>query len=501
MTGDEGVVPLTHAAGLDRSLIGGKGTSVVQLAALGLRTPPGFVVTTDVWRAHRAGGRLPDAAAAAIGAQVRRLEQITGRRFGGDADPLLMSVRSAPVASMPGMLDTILDVGFGPGTRPALAAGVDDGFARRCHGRFLAGWAAVVLGEPPEGGDVDELVDRLGDRVPTDTGQQLLDAVAAVLGSWDNERARAYRDHHAIDHEPGTAVVVQAMVFGDLGPASGTGVALSRDPDTGEPGLCGDFLPGAQGADVVAGTHATQPLAALADVAPDALAELRAAVATLEAATGDMVDVEFTVEEGTLHLLQHRPGPRAAAAAVRIAVDLVDAGAITVEQAVGRVTTAQLAFAARPTVAPGAPDLLATGLGACPGVATGEVCLHADHVADHGAPVVLVRRETSPDDVHGMVASVGLLTARGGGVSHAALVARELDLPAVVGVEKLRIDEASGTAALGGTVLREGDLITLDGTSGRVHAGAAPVLPSAPRPQLERLRGWFEGSREGSAPG
>jgi pyruvate, orthophosphate dikinase len=482
VTGDSGVVPLTEAAGLDRSVIGAKAASLVQLAELGLRTPPAFVVTTDVWQALRRDGCLSDAVVAAIDDAVAALEARTGRHFGGDVDPLLLSVRSGSAASMPGMLDTILDVGFGPGTRRGLAAMVDEAFARRCHHRFLAGWASVVLGQ----------------EVPAAPRAQLLGAVTAVLRSWENERAHAYRARHGIDHELGTAVVVQAMVFGDRSTASGTGVAFSRDPDTGRPGLCGDFLPGAQGTDVVDGTHDPLPVAALAAVSPEAFADLETAVNALEEATGDMVDVEFTVEDATLHLLQHRPGPRAAAAAVRIAVDLVDAGVITVDEAIRRVTAEQLALAARPTVAGGAPGLLGTGVGACPGVAGGEVCLSPDHVTTHGGPVVLVRDQTSPDDVHGMTASAGLLTAHGGLVSHAALVARELDLPAVVGVEGLEIDESAGTATLGGTVLRDGDAITVDGASGRVHAGIAPVVASAPGPHLGRFRAWLA-DREGPA--
>lgn len=505
MTGDSGVVPLTEAAGRDRSVIGAKAASLVQLAQLGLCTPPAFVVTTDVWRAHRRDGRLPDAVVAAIDEAVAELEARTGRHFGGDVDPLLLSVRSGSAASMPGMLDTILDVGFGPGTRAGLAAAVDDAFARRCHRRFLAGWAAVVLGRRVAAdSDLDDLAASIGGGLPPAPRDQLIEAVMAVLRSWENERAHAYRDRHGIDHELGTAVVVQAMVFGDRGPASGTGVAFSRDPDTGLPGLCGDFLPGAQGSDVVAGTHDPLPVAALAEVSPDAFVELEAAMAALEGATRDMVDVEFTVEVGTLHLLQHRPGPRAAAAAVRIAVDLVDAGVLTVDEALQRVTAEQLAHAARSTVAADAPDLLGTGVGACPGVARGEVCLSPDHVSVHEAPVVLVRNETSPDDVHAMTASAGLLTAHGGLVSHAALVARELDLPAVVGLEGLLIDDTSGTVTLGGTVLRDGDVITVDGASGRVHAGFAPVVPSAPAPHLDRLRAWIAGADrpagEGSDP-
>lgn len=501
VNGQRGVLSLDAAADVDVSLVGGKAASLVQLTRLGLRVPPAFVVTTDVWRVHRRDGRLPDRVVDALHREVARIEERTGRRFGGSVDPLLVSVRSGAAASMPGMLDTLLDVGFGPGTRDALAATAGSAFAERCHRRFLSGWAATVLHRSvPAGATADELVALLAGAVPGDPHDQLRDAVVAVLRSWDNERARSYREHQGIGGELGTAVVVQAMVFGDRGSASGTGVALSRDPDTGAPGLCGDFLPGAQGSDVVDGTRDPRPVAALAEVSAAALAELEAAVATLEAATGDMVDVEFTVEDGVLHLLQHRPGPRAAAAAVRIAVDLVDAGAIPVEEARRRVTPAQLALASRPAVAADAPDLLGTGIGACPGVATGEVCLSPDHAVDHDGRVVLVRSQTSPDDVPAMTASAGLVTAHGGLVSHAALVARELDLPAVVGLAGLVIDEVAGTATVGSVVLREGDVVTLDGSSGRVHLGAAPVVPSAPDPHLERFRAWLGGA-EGAGGG
>ena len=492
--GERGVVTLAEAAGLDRSVIGGKATSLVQLVELGLRVPPAFVVTTDVCRTFLRDGHLGADAAEAIDDALSGLEEATGRSFGGSAEPLLLSVRSGAGESMPGMMDTVLDVGFGPGTRAALAAGDGEAFARSCHLRFLTGFAAVVLHRSvPPTADPDELAAALAGDVPAHPRQQLLDAVGAVFRSWDNDRARAYRDHHGMGHDLGTAVVVQAMVFGNRGTASGSGVAFSRDPNTGEPGLYGDFLPGAQGPDVVAGTHDPLPVTALGDLSPDALVELEAAVIGLEATTGDMVDVEFTVEDGTLHLLQHRAGPRAAAAAVRIAVDLVDGGVITVEEACARVTPAQLGLAARASVAPGAPGLLATGLGASPGVAVGEVCLSPDHVTEHDGPVVLVRPETSPDDVRGMTVSAGLLTARGGLVSHAARVARELDLPAVVGVAELRFDTA-GAVRVGSQLLREGDHITVDGASGRVHAGDAPVIPSASGMHLDRFRAWVAGT-------
>lgn len=485
------VVALRDAVGLDRSSIGGKAASLVVLSTLGLRVPPGFVLTTDVWRDHRASGHLTEATVRAIDDAVADVEATTGRRFGGATDPLLLSVRSGAPVSMPGMMDTLLDVGFGPDTRTALAATADGAFARRCHARFLAGYASVVLGaDVPDSDDPDVLAAALGPAVPDDPRVQLLAAIEAVLRSWDNERARAYREHHGIDEELGTAVVVQAMVFGDREGASGSGVAFSRDPDTGAPGLCGDFLPGAQGPDVADGAHRPLPIGALAGIAPRGFAELEEAVARIEELERDLVDVEFTVEDGHLCFLQHRPGARAAAAAVRVAVDLVSEGRLSVVEAIARVTPEQLALASRPTVAPDAGAPLATGVGACPGVAVGEVCLSADHVAAHGSPVVLVRAETSPDDVAGMTASAGVLTARGGLVSHAALLARELDVPAVVGVADLTIDEDAGTIRLGGRLVAEGDLITVDGATGRVHAGVAEVIQPAPNDHLARFRSW-----------
>jgi pyruvate, orthophosphate dikinase len=486
------VLALADAAGLDRALIGGKAASLVELTGLGLRVPPAFVITTEVWRDHRATGHLAATTVRAIDDAVAGLEAATGRRFGGTADPLLLSVRSGGAASMPGMMDTLLDVGFGPGTRAALAATADDGFARRCHARFLAGYATVVLGtDVPGSDDPDALAAALAGRIPDDPEAQLRAAVEAVLRSWDNERAQAYREHQGIDHDLGTAVVVQAMVFGDRGPASGSGVAFSRHPDTGAPGLCGDFLPGAQGPDVADGGHRPLAIDALARIAPRAFADLERAIARIEALERDLVDVELTVEEGDLYLLQHRPGARAAAAAVRVAVDLVDEGWLSVAEAIGRVPPAQLALASRATVAPRAGEPLATGLGACPGVAVGEVCLSADHVAEHGGPVVLVRAETSPEDVVGMTASAGVLTAKGGLVSHAALLARELDLPAVVGVVELEIDEVAGTITVGRRRLREGDLVTVDGATGRVHAGQVDVVQPAPSEHLARFRRWL----------
>ncbi len=494
MTAGTGVVSLAEVAGLDLATVGGKAASLAQLVQLGLRVPPAFVLTTDVWRAIEVGGAIPEGTVGAIDAAVADLEAATGRGFGVGDHPLLLAVRSGAAVAMPGMMDTVLDVGFGPGTRAALAAHHGERFARSCHARFLHGYGTVVLGASlPDTDDPDELATLLVHRVPAEPRRQLLDAVAAVFRSWDNERARAYRGDRGIDHDLGTAVVVQAMVFGNRGTASGSGVASSRDPGTGAPGMCGDFLPASQGTDVVDGAHRSRPLAELASVSPGAHADLAGALQAIETAARDLVEVEFAVEDGELQVLQFRPGARAAAAAVRIAVDLVDEGVIDVAEALERVSSAQLELAARPAVAPDAGDLIGSGLGACPGVATGAICLSPDHVADHDGPVILVRHETSPRDVHGLTASAGALTARGGLVSHAALVARELDLPTVVGIEDLRIDEAAGRVELGGRLLREGDTITVDGGTGRIHAGAVAQVAPAPGPHLTRFRGWRAG--------
>lgn len=493
--GTSGVVPIVDARGMDPSLIGGKAASLVHMVDIGLRVPPAFVVTTDVCRQVVRGGHLPAETVSAIVAAVGELEVATGRRFGGE-DPLLVSVRSGAATSMPGMMDTVLDVGFGPRTRASLAARTDEAFARSCHARFLAGYGSVVLGIAlHDTEDPDVLAAVFGGAVPDDPHRQLLDTVEAVFRSWGNERAQAYRDRHGIDHDGGTAVVVQAMVFGNRASRSGSGVVSSRDPSTGEPGLCGDLLVAAQGSDVVAGTHDPRPIGDLLSLWPEVDRELRSAVAAIESVAGDMVDVEFTVDDGTLHLLQSRIGPRAAPAAVRIAVDLVDEGVITVAEALARVTPEQVVHASQPTVAADDATLLARGLGASPGVATGVLCLSADHVAQHEGPVVLVRRETSSDDIHGMVASTGVLTAHGGLVSHAALVARELDLPAVVGVDGLDVDAASGTVTVGGRVLRHGDLVTIDGATGCVHAGEVPLLEPAPSEHVARFRGWLAEDR------
>ena len=478
-------------------MIGGKARSLLDLLELGLRVPPAFVITTHACRDFLATGELDTDLVVEIDAAMQRLESRAGRRFGDPTDPLLVSVRSGAATSMPGMMDTILNLGMNPDVERGLAAITTDPFAAACHARFAGGFADVVHGVRTDGLDAGAIAAELtsaGAEIPADPREQLMTAVRAVFRSWNNDRALAYRDRHGHDHDAGTAVVVQMMVFGNRGPNSGTGVVFSRNPNTGEPGLHGDFLLDAQGDDVVAGTHATLPISALGAALPVVGDELTAAVHRIEQRARDMVDVEFTVDDGILFFLQSRVGKRAAPAAVRIAVDLVDEGVIAVEEALQRVTDDQMQHASRPGVAIGGPEPLASGLGACPGVATGEICLSADEALDIAdldtRPVILVRRETSPDDVHGMMASSGVVTARGGSVSHAALVARELDIPTVVGVGELEIDLEAGTVTAAERVLHRGDIVTIDGATGHVYLGTPPTTAAAPDSHLERLRSW-----------
>jgi pyruvate,orthophosphate dikinase len=417
------------------------------MIGLGLQVPPGFVVTTAACREVRAAGEVPTRLAGEIDAAVARLADRCGWTADDHAAARTVAVRSGAPVSMPGMMDTLLDVDLG--------------------GR--------------EGGD------------------RLRAALVAVARSWDGARAIAYRRLHGIDDDPGTAVVVQAMVgrgpHDAPDPRGGAGVAFSRDPASGAPGLCGEYLPGGRGEDVVGGARAARPLDALAAASPDAHAQLARGVADVERALRDLVDVEFVVDRGTVHFLQCRVGTRAAAAAVRIAVDLVDEGVLEPSEAVARVTSEQLSLATRPAVdRRRAAEPIAHGIGASPGVATGRICLAPDRVGEvvaAGDGVVLVRQETSPADLAGMVAATGLLTTSGGLVSHAAVVARELDLPAVVGTVGLDLGETS--LAAGSIELREGDVVTIDGSTGAVYAGAAPTVAAAPLDHLDRLRVWLSG--------
>ncbi|MFD1626148.1 pyruvate, phosphate dikinase [Azospirillum griseum] len=531
-------LPAGNAVGPDR--LGGKGAGLVAMARLGVPVPPGFTITTEAGRRMAAAGeaaQLPPAFEARIAEALARLEGRAGSRFGGTDAPLLLAVRSGAQASMPGMMDTVLNLGLNDRTVLALAARHGDArFAYDCYRRLIQTYAPVVLGVP--GRVFDRLLDEFKDArgllrdadltaedwqtllpqflaaVQAHTGQpfpqepaaQLRAAILAVFRSWMNPRAVAYRALHAIPDSWGTAVTVQAMVFGNRGEDSGSGVLFTRDPSTGEPGLCGEFLANAQGEDVVSGIRDPDPLAARADDAradrsmerrlPAVYADLCAVSARLERAFGDMQDIEFTVESGRLFVLQTRSGKRSAAAAVRIAVDLADEGIISRRTAVERVDPQALDELLRPVLSPeAAPNAIATGLAASPGAATGRAVFTAEEavrLAQAGVPVILCRPETLPDEICGMQAAVGILTARGGFTSHAATVARGLGRPCVAGARALRIEPEAGRMTIGTILVQAGDLLTIDGGSGAVLLGAAPLLTPQADGAVARLLAWTQ---------
>ena len=460
-----------------KALVGGKAANLGVMARdLGLPVPPGFAITTATCRTFLADG-WPDRLDDEVRAAMAVVESVVGRRFGDPSDPLLVSVRSGAPVSMPGMMDTILNLGLNDATTAGLAvASGDESFARSCRERFEASFRDIV--------GVDD--------VPDDPWTQLRLAIEAVFRSWDSERAVAYRRAEGIADDLGTAVTVQAMVFGNRGATSATGVLFTRDPATGEPRLYGDLLFDAQGEDVVAGTHRTEPIEALDARLPAVAAELREAAARLERHHADLCDIEFTIEEGRLWMLQVRVGKRSPQAALRIALDMAEDPdfPLTRTEAVARVA-ALLADPPRletPRGDVGPP--LVTGLPASPGVASGEIATSADAAlaaAEAGRTPILVRTDTSPDDVHGMARSVGILTARGGLASHAAVVARGWGIPAVVGAAGLVVRD--GEVTIGDRTLPAGDVITIDGATGEVFEGAV-AGSSEVVPEARTLRAW-----------
>jgi pyruvate, orthophosphate dikinase len=480
--------PLSAATEEPAQVLGAKAHGLVVLRRLGLPVPPGFVVGTAAGRAFLRDGRFPDGLDVELAAAVAELEAATGRRFGGPERPLAVSVRSGAGVSMPGMLSTVLNLGLTTEATAGLAAETGDpSFALDSRRRFLSSFAAAGAGEP----------------VPDDATTQLELAVAAVFSSWDSPRARTYRELHAIPHDLGTAVTVQAMAFGNRDDHSGTGVAFSRDPNTGEPAPFGEVLFGRQGDDVVAGRSLTRPLPELADREPAVWAGLLDALGRVEAHHRDACCVEFTYEAGELWVLQARPGRLVGRAAVRVAVDLADEGAIGRREALLRVAPQQLDAVRVPRIAaPGALDLLTRGVGAAPGVAVGRVATTADRAARMAAdgPVILVRPETSPLDLHGLAAAAGVVTARGGPASHAAVVARAMGKPAVVGAADLTVDAAAASVRAGGRTLPDGTLVAIDGTGGEVVVGTPRVVTAATDPHLDRLLEWAD-QVTGGAPG
>ncbi|MBM3482474.1 MAG: pyruvate, phosphate dikinase [Alphaproteobacteria bacterium] len=478
-----------------RALIGGKAWSLARMSGMGLSVPPAFVVTTEACRVYLRSGAVPDGLVDELKAGIAALEAATGRRFGTGPRALLVSVRSGGAVSMPGMMDTVLNLGMTETTEAALATESGDaGFARDSHRRFLEMYARIVLKAPlielDHGADVASWRAAIASQgvgeVPHEAPAQLDAAVKAVFESWNSRRARRYREHHNLPHEAGTAVTVQAMIFGNMSDDSGTGVLFSRNPLTGDPVPYGEYLPRAQGEDVVSGTRTPEPLSALAGVLPTVHDELLCAARRLEDEERDVQDIEFTVERGRLYLLQARAAKRAPEAAVALAVDFVKEGRIDQAIALGRVSADQVRSLLRPRLKPGEAArvmILARGEGACPGVGVGAVVGDADAAeaaARAGKAVVLVRPTTSPEDVHGMIAAKAVVTAEGGSTSHAAVVSRALGLPCVVGCG------AAAIAALNGRT------VTVDGGVGQVFDGALAVVAPSERddPRLIELARW-----------
>jgi pyruvate,orthophosphate dikinase len=508
----------------NRNLLGGKGANLAEMASIGLPVPPGFTISTEMCAVYYAEGEsFPDSLRAEVAAGLAHIEGITGKRFGDAADPLLVSVRSGARVSMPGMMDTVLNLGLNDATVEGLAATSGDArFAWDSYRRFIQMYSDVVLGLPHaafeealeiakedkgvhldtelEADDWRRLTGRYRELVeehwgrpfPQDVHEQLWGAVGAVFGSWQSDRAKVYRRLNNIPHDWGTAVNVQAMVFGNMGDTSATGVAFTRNPSTGERAYYGEYLINAQGEDVVAGIRTPQYLTRAARAAagakapsmeesmPDVFAGLARVFDLLEGHYRDMQDIEFTVERGKLFMLQTRSGKRTARAALRIAVDMAGEGLISEEEAVLRIDPQALDQLLHPTLDPKAQrSVIAKGLPASPGAASGAAVFDADTAekrASLGEKVILVRIETSPEDIHGMHAAQGILTARGGMTSHAAVVARGMGRPCVSGCSAVAIDYKARAMRAGAIVVREGETITIDGSTGEVMLGAVPTV-------------------------
>jgi pyruvate,orthophosphate dikinase len=526
-----------------RNLLGGKGANLAEMSNLGLPVPPGFTISTEVCTYYYANGQTyPAELKAQVENALAHVGELTGKIFGDNANPLLVSVRSGARASMPGMMDTVLNLGLNDVTVEALAKGAnDERFAYDSYRRFIQMYSNVVLDvdhhhfedaleeyKERKGVTLDTALtaadwktligkykaivkDAIGKDFPQDPKEQLWGAIGAVFGSWMNARAIKYRELHNIPASWGTAVNVQAMVFGNLGETSATGVAFTRNPSTGEKELYGEFLVNAQGEDVVAGIRTPQDITEKARIAagsdrpslekvmPEAFKEFLRICGLLEKHYRDVQDVEFTIERGKLWMLQTRNGKRTAKAALKIAVEFAAEGLITQDEAVGRIDPASLDQLLHPTIDPNADrKVIASGLPASPGAAAGEIVFDSDEAEAAkaaGKKVILVRIETSPEDIHGMHAAEGILTTRGGMTSHAAVVARGMGKPCVSGAGMLRVDYAAQTMVAGGVTLKKGDFITIDGTTGQVLHGAVKMLEPELSGEFGTLMGWADGVR------
>jgi pyruvate,orthophosphate dikinase len=505
-----------------RDLLGGKGANLAEMTNIGLPVPPGFTITTEMCNEYIRTGKLPEGLMEQVRAALTDVEQDMGKKLGDPANPLLLSVRSGARFSMPGMMDTVLNLGLNEETLQGLIRSTgNERFAYDAYRRFIMMFSDIVLSEEhpklkkhnfeeifdelkhargaKSDTDVDaaglkELVGRFkayfhqqyGSDFPSDPQEQLRLAILAVFNSWNNKRAFDYRNFNKIPHDLGTAVNVQSMVFGNMGDDSGTGVAFTRDPSSGAKRMYGEYLMNAQGEDVVAGVRTPVPISELERDQPAIYGQFIDIANRLEKHYRDMQDLEFTIEKGRLFILQCRSGKRTAAAAVKIAVDFEREGMITKQEALSRVEPSQIYQLLLPRFDPSAKQaavqsgrLLAKGLNASPGAATGQAVFsanRAEELGTKGESVVLVRPETNPDDVHGMLAAKGILTARGGATSHAAVVARGLGLPCVAGCEAIRVDEAARRLAVDGRVVSEGEEISIDGTTGEVFAGVIPTI-------------------------
>jgi pyruvate,orthophosphate dikinase len=527
----------------DRNLLGGKGANLAEMSSLGLPVPPGFTITTEACNWYYANANTyPAELRSQVEAALDHVGKLTGRRFGDPQKMLLVSVRSGARASMPGMMDTVLNLGLNDETVVALAADSgDERFAYDSYRRFIQMYSDVVLGVDHEvfeeiledrkaslGHELDtdltadewqgvialykdRIEEDLGKPFPQDPHEQLWGAIGAVFSSWMNARAITYRRLHDIPESWGTAVNVQAMVFGNMGPTSATGVAFTRNPSTGEKALYGEFLVNAQGEDVVAGIRTPQNITEAARIAagsdkpslqklmPEAYEAFVDISSRLERHYRDMQDLEFTIERGKLWMLQTRSGKRTAKAALKIAVDMANEGLISREEAVARIDPASLDQLLHPTIDPKAErDVLGVGLPASPGAATGEIVFSSDEAEEaraQGRKVILVRIETSPEDIHGMHAAEGILTTRGGMTSHAAVVARGMGKPCVSGAGGLRVDYRTGTLMAMGVTLRKGDVITIDGGTGQVLKGAVPMLQPELSGDFAAIMEWADSAR------
>jgi pyruvate,orthophosphate dikinase len=518
--------------GAMKDLLGGKGAGLAEMTNAGLPVPAGFTITTAACNDYfDTGERLPDGLWDDVLEAMHEVEERSGKRFGDPQNPLLVSVRSGAKFSMPGMMDTVLNLGLNDETLHGLVALTgNERFGWDAYRRFIQMFGRIVMGI--DGSAFDEALDaakhargveqdtdldaaalrevvdafkaivkrETGRDFPTDPSEQLDLAIKAVFASWFGKRARDYREYNKIPHDLGTAVNVVTMVFGNMGEDSGTGVAFTRDPNTGEKGLYGEYLTNAQGEDVVAGIRTPQKIAQLANDLPQAYDEFEAIAERLERHYRDVQDLEFTIERGRLYMLQTRAAKRTAAAAVRIAVDMVEQGIISKEEALLRIEPAHVDQLLRDQFDPkalAAATRIAKGLNASPGAAVGRAVFSADTAVEwvgRGERVILVRIETSPDDFHGMAVAQGILTARGGATSHAAVVARQIGKPCVAGCHELIVDYDGGSATANGVTFREGDAISLDGSTGDVFVGALPTVSARfeDQPELQRILGWAD---------